>query len=162
MTDIKTPTELRDQARELERAAFDSFERCDTDGFLSQWGFRLSADRLRLQAKIVEDGGTALFRTLFRLDGTFQPAVEINARYGMRWMVLDQDGVRTGQYLPWAPVRRDTLAKHGFVEGTARFPAMAKIKGHDMMSCGACSVKTVLHHEPPVEVITADRWLDPQ
>jgi hypothetical protein len=162
MTDTKTPTDLRDEARKLEREAFDSFERCDTDGALSQWGLRLSADRLRLQAKIVEEGGTAPFRTLFRLDGTFQPAVEIEGKWGWRWMVLDQDGVRTGQYLPWAPVRRDTLAKHGFVEGIARFPAKAAIRGKDMISCSEVAVKTVLHHEPPVEVITADRWLDPQ
>ena len=61
--------ELRSEAAKREQSAADSFDRCDTDGFLSQWASGLTARELRLQAEIEEADGLAEFRGLFDKDG---------------------------------------------------------------------------------------------
>jgi hypothetical protein len=154
-----TPDELRAQARQHDQDAYDSFERCDTDGALSQWASGINAQRLRLQADIVERGGVSCFLTLFTLDGRFQPAKPIETRYGWRWMLLDDEGKRTGEFLPYLPARRDTLAKRGYLEGHAYFPAKADcVGGKSITSVSVVSVKTVADHIAPTEIDNTDRW----
>ena len=40
---MKTAQEYRNEAAELHNRVEESFERCDTDGFLSQWANGISA-----------------------------------------------------------------------------------------------------------------------
>ena len=157
---MKTADELRAEARQHDENARESFERCDTDGALSQWCSGLSAQKARLEADLIDKGGVAEFLTLFDLEGNYQPAVRIDARYGPRWMLLDADGKRTGEYLPFFPARRDTLAKRGYVEGYAIFPAKADYKDGPggLVGVRVVTVKRVPHHAEPVEVVTTDRW----
>lgn len=112
----------RQQAVECRRRAAESFERCDTDGFLSQWANEVGAKRHELDALIVEQGGTYLFRgtRLVRLDGTPTDARMVETRYGARWR-LDS----TDEWLPVHPKRADTLGKRGYREVTVeeRHPA---------------------------------------
>ena len=161
----KTPDEIREMARASRRESIASFERSDTDGFLSQWASDIMSSVLYLEADIVENGGMAKFLALFDLDGNFVPAREIQTRYGTRWMVLDSDGKSTGEFLPYLPARRDTLAKRGFVEGFVLRPAYAGTAGSGRGLSGACSVHAVAipetkPHEPPASVVTPDRWAD--
>ena len=160
MTTTPTAAELRAEASQREQDARDSFERCDTDGALSQWASGIGAQRLRLQADIVDQGGVARFLTLFTLDGRFQPAKAIQTRYGMRWMILDENGNRTGDFAPYLPKRRDTLAKRGYLEGYAYFPAKADYREGrgGLVTVSVVTVKTVPEHEHPVEIETVDRW----
>lgn len=157
---MKTADELRAEASQHEQDARDSFERCDTDGALSQWASGLSAQRKRVEADLIEAGGVSEFLTLFDLEGNYQPAVAIESRYGLRWMLLDADGNRTGEFLPWLPKRRDTLAKRGYVEGYAMFPAKADfVEGRGGLVGVSVRVrKACAHHALPVEVVTVDRW----
>jgi hypothetical protein len=60
--------ELRQKAAELETRRNESFERCDTDGFVSQWASGLRAEELRTQAEIEENGGKATFWGLYEGD----------------------------------------------------------------------------------------------
>lgn len=163
MTD--TSTQLREQARQHDRDAHDSFERCDTDGFLSQWASGLNAQKLRRQADITDNGGVAAFLTLFTTSGEWVPSKEISTRYGTRWMLLDANGKSTGVFLTWHPARRDTLAKHGYVEGYGLWPARAVIYGtgtgmSGAASCMVITVRSVPDHEPPTTIETVDRWAD--
>lgn len=164
MTTItKTAEQLRLEAAAHDAEAIGSFERCDTDGALSQWSSTLSAQKARLQAEIVDAGGVAQFPALFTIDGEYVPAKRIEGNWGPRWMVLDADGVRTEVYLPYFPARRSTLAKHGYCEGFVLRPAAAGF------SEGRGGLVTVYAHKyptdggwvVPVSIVTADRWLDP-
>lgn len=157
---MKTSAELRAEAARHDQEAHDSFERCDTDGALSQWASGLSAQKARLEADLIDKGGVSEFLTLFDLEGHYQPAVPINSRYGMRWMLLDAKGERTGEYLPYHPARRETLAKRGYVEGYAVFPAKADYRdgGTGLTGVSVRVVKRVPHYAEPVEVVTTDRW----
>ena len=59
-----TPETLRAKAAQHAQDREGSFDRCDTDGYLSQWASGLSADLCRLQATLAEQNGTAAFRFL--------------------------------------------------------------------------------------------------
>src|SRR5690606_26317917 len=61
----KKAEELREMARGRDREAADSFDRCDTDGALSQWASGINAQKYRLQADIAENGGMWEFPALF-------------------------------------------------------------------------------------------------
>ena len=47
--------ELRQQAKEAHQRSIDPFERCDTDGFLSQWASDCSARLLLEEADLAEN-----------------------------------------------------------------------------------------------------------
>lgn len=104
--------------------AQESYERSDTDGFLSQWASGMNAQLHDRQAEIAQAGGVWTFsRTrLVTLDGQETDAREVQTRYGSKWR-LDS----TDQWLAVRPARESTLAKHGYreVEETEVAPAKA-------------------------------------
>lgn len=141
MNETSTATDLRNQAAAHEQAAQDSFDRCDTDGFLSQWAHGLSAEKARRQAEIVEAGGVAEFAALYDLSGNRVPAKLIRVAdkfkgYGTRsvWMLLDPANPK-GKALGFVnrpaggPRSHANLRAKGYVEGTEMAPAMADIVG---------------------------------
>jgi len=108
----KTAAELRSEAERHDRNAEESFERCDTDGFLSQWASGLTASKKRLQADIEDNGGLAEFLTLFDLDGRWVPCKMIRTQYGTRWALLDPvTGKFTGEFRACVPKRRSTTGR---------------------------------------------------
>ena len=155
--------ELREQAAESDRKAAESWERSDTDGFLSQWAHGITADMHRRNAELLEAGGRARFPALFTTSGDWVPARRIEGTYGPRWQVLTETGRPTGTFLAYRPKRRDTLAKHGYVEGIVERPAVAAILGSGRglsgaASCYVADVPTDQNHDRPLAIITADRW----
>lgn len=167
-----TPTEYREKAAEADRAAAESFDRCDTDGFLSQWANTITAQQHRLNADIVEQGGRSAFPALFDLDGNLVAAKFIPTRYGTAWGLLasdDPDAAITG----WVnrskaqdPARRAaTLAQKGYTEGTVLAFARAKVCGSGTGLAGAANayvaaVRTDGGFSRDVEIITRDANTD--
>src|SRR6476661_4026520 len=137
-----TADEHRAAAQAADQAAYDSFERCDTDGFLSQWASGLNAQKHRLQAEIEDNGGKWEFPALFDLDGNLVPAKLISTRYGMSWALLDPANPE-GSFLGFfndsqaakGARRLATDRRKGYTIGTVRVPAVA-----DMHGANACSV----------------------
>lgn len=62
-------TEERRLAAEAESARQESYERSDTDGFVSQWASGLTAQKHRLQAELAESGGKTEASALFDTNG---------------------------------------------------------------------------------------------
>lgn len=60
---------LREDARRSRDRAEESFQRCDTDGFLSQWANQIGAQKNDAQIRILENGGYARFRVLCDAEG---------------------------------------------------------------------------------------------
>jgi hypothetical protein len=146
---VTTPTALRAQAADHDRAAHESFERCDTDGFMSQWAHGLSAEQKRLQADIEEDGGRATFLALFDTDGELVPAKWIETRYGLSWALLESDDPRS-RFIGWfnpskasdaKEARRRDAAK-GFYVGYVKAPARAELRGGNACTVRAVPVRT--------------------
>ena len=111
--EIKTADYHREQATACLQRSHDSFERCDTDGFLTQWAAQVTAQQHNLAAKIAENGGVWEFesRRLETLDGAKVEARICQTKYGFRWRIDATD-----EWLPVAPKREQTLAKRGYRE----------------------------------------------
>lgn len=145
--DTMTPQEHLDAAAAAEKSAYDSFERCDTDGFLSQWASGLSAQKHRMAAQVAADGGRAWFAALNDLEtGVRVPAKLIEGRYGMCWaLVVPGTTEFTGEFISAFPRREATMAEKGYSEGWEWAPALATFKGRGTGLSGsawACVVRT--------------------
>lgn len=88
----KTPAQWREEARRAREERAASWERCDTDGFLSQWASGVMADRYDHLAEIAENGGTIETVALFDLEGRYIDARHVEGRYGWVWVWDDAEG----------------------------------------------------------------------
>lgn len=122
--------ELRAEAAQMDAKAEESFQRCDTDGFLSQWALGIGAQKNRLQAGIEEAGGVSEFAALFDVEtGERVAAKLIDGRFGLCWALCDEAGEFIGEFVKAFPKRETTMAKKGFREGHEMAPARAVIRG---------------------------------
>jgi hypothetical protein len=139
--------ELLASAQRHVQERHDSFERCDSDGFISQWASGLSADRDRLQVQILKNGGHAEFWVLvdadgnviadrvhwfqnqysFAWQGSWKLPPEAEAKYGRRWIPFG-DNSRIQKALKLHEEKR-------------WFPAVAKIVGEGKGLSGAASCR---------------------
>ena len=130
----QTAEALREEAARLDRAVDESFQRCDTDGFLSQWALGLNAEKCRMQAKIEEHGGVWDFPALFDLEGNRVRArlirvyCKFSHDYKSVWMLLDSND-QSKALVTAFPKRKSTMEKKGFREGREMAPAKATIQG---------------------------------
>lgn len=144
---------LREQAAQHERDRQDSWERSDTDGFLSQWASGLNAQLDRRKADILDADGMSTFRGLFdRETGQRVRAriIEVADRYSFvegatkpLWLVLDSND----EAVYWLPAykgdsKRSKLWKLGFEERDEEAPAAAKIAGRGRGLSGSAWVTT--------------------
>lgn len=144
---------LRVSADRSNRSAEESFQRSDTDGFLSQWASNIGADKDRRNADILENGGCAQFPVLCDAEGN----VVANRVYlfanqhapwqgpNRRWRLSDELAAKLGR--KWIPVTgyrgksriQTTLSLH---EESRWFPAYAKLTvpaGSKSTGLGGCA-----------------------
>ena len=144
---MTTPAELRAQAAENDRRAQESWERSDTDGFLSQWASGITARLQRRQAEILENGGKADFPALFDAEtGELVPAKLVETRYGLAWGILADDNPRS-RFVAWfnessarkGATRLRNDRRKGYTVGRVLAPAKAEIMGSGTGLAGAAS-----------------------
>lgn len=82
----KTAEQLLEEAAGLDRKVQESWERSDTDGFLTQWALDLGAQKLRAQAEIVANGGMGTFIGLYEGDRRVIAKRIQQPRYGAPWL----------------------------------------------------------------------------
>jgi hypothetical protein len=142
-----TPGELRERAAAHDRSAHESFERCDTDGFASQWASGIMGDVDRLAAKIAEDNGYHRFPALFDRNGTLVDAWEVNGKFGWVWKVSSPDGsvswFNESHAQDWRK-RIKANARKGYFVGSVLLPARATTGGGSGTGLsGACNVRAI-------------------
>lgn len=149
---ITKAEELRAEAAACDRKAQESFDRCDTDGFLSQWADGITAQQKRLQADIEENGGVWEFPALFDLEGNRVRAklAHIYSKFAYcevaMWVFRDKNDHPVGKkFIPAFPKRESTMAKKGYREGMEQAPARARVcgNGHGLAGCASCYVAAV-------------------
>lgn len=135
---MDTPAEqvarLREEASNHDRNAWESFERCDTDGFLSQWASGINARQARMKADLIERGGKMYLVGPVTQDGEATTHRQVDTRFGRRWIVLP-DGDPDGDALNWLnaeAVRMQTIRKHGFTLGVYRTEATVRVAGREI------------------------------
>lgn len=154
-TDQQTRANLNEAARHLaeaaqhEQNAADSWERSDTDGFVSQWASGVLAREARLNAELAAAGGVAEFPALFDLDGNLVAAklVQLDDRYRpgwkiSKWIVLADDDPNSSavKWITAFPVRKSTMTRKGYTEGYVKAPARVATGGSGRGLSGALSV----------------------
>lgn len=113
---------------EYRAAREESFDRCDTDGFLSQWANGISANVADLQGDIDAHDGRAIFNGLYAGDVRVA-AREVEGRFGLSWLLRDDEARKYGRkFVPCG--RRSRIQKElGLAERRELAPAHATIKG---------------------------------
>lgn len=148
---LELAAKYRAEARGNHQRAYDSFERCDTDGYLSQWASGVMANRYEDAAKILEDGGCAEFVALFDLEGNLVPAKYAETRFGYAWALLevneDESIQRIVGWFNESKARNEETArrnneKKGYRLGRVRAACFLNLKnGHVVRTDGEFSSK---------------------
>lgn len=88
----KTAEQWEEMARQCRLTSQDSWERADTDGYLSQWANDQMASRYLHNAEHARNGGVMEIHALFK-DGEIVPgARNVQGRYGWTWVHDDENG----------------------------------------------------------------------
>lgn len=85
----------REESRRCDNDRNESWERSDSDGFLSQWASGVMAGRYLFCAKLAEEGHAWEFDALFDLEGNLVAAREVESKYGRSWAILASDDPRS-------------------------------------------------------------------
>jgi hypothetical protein len=133
----KTAVEWRESAAANRKEKNDSFERCDTDGFLSQWASGICGRRDEYAAQLAEQGGVSDFPVLLDSGGNvvaidYTPAgYSASAGYYVKsaWKVLRKyRKCLCRGFIPMGEKSR-IQKKLGLREGRAILPAKADVVG---------------------------------
>lgn len=88
----KTAAQWRAMAKDSRQSSADSWERSDTDGFLSQWASDTMARRYEHCAQVAEQDGMMLQVALFKDGELVKGARNVKGRYGYTWVFDGEDG----------------------------------------------------------------------
>lgn len=140
-----TADDFRAQAARSKQASYESFERCDTDGFLSQWANDIGA-RLDLEkAEILDAGGVSRFVGLYTIDGERVPAKVVHSKINYQpvtsWLLRADAAAKYGRrYIPYNPRKPGRIQKAlGLCHRYETAPAWASIMGSGKGLSGCAS-----------------------
>lgn len=139
----KNAAQWREYAQSLSRSSAESFERSDTDGYLSQWALDRSADLAMKKARLAENKGLTVTDALFDLDGNLISTHRGWGEYGPWWKLTPEAAERMGRTFisPSQAMdpkrRRENNRKKGVTVGMVKVPGQAKTVGQDMISLRA-------------------------
>ena len=88
----RTAEHWRTIARESQVANAESFDRCDSDGFLSQWAHQQMQLRYLDMARVADNGGTIETHAVFDLDGNLVTMDRREGDYGPYWFIPQNEG----------------------------------------------------------------------
>ena len=128
--------ELHRESNAALRRQEESWERSDTDGFLSQWANGMTASLNREKINLLRNGGYAQFPVLVHNGEVIStnivtfPHPKFEWQTVQRWR-LNDEAMHLAEGRRFIPVgKRSTIQrKFGFVEDTRWFPAVARIMG---------------------------------
>lgn len=94
--DNLTAEEHKTLAAKHIQAAQDSFDRCDTDGFLSQWANGITGNLHQAKARLAANGGKSVFKGLYAGDRRLEARIT-ETKFGMVWIVSQEEVARVGR-----------------------------------------------------------------
>ena len=103
--------QLRAEAAEGYQRAAESFERCDTDGWLSQWCHTLMADLRSRQADLIDAGKQARFIGLYLGDRRVAAKL-VKTKYGGCWRLREDEQKWVRRV--WVPYGPTSLVQRRF------------------------------------------------
>lgn len=140
---IAKADKLDQEGREARQRSIDSFDRCDTDGFLSQWANDMTSSLNSRKAEILRAGGCAQFRVLVNRDGLVVadqehefPHAKFDWVTVSKWRLCDAEADKAGRR--WIPTGEKSRVQKqlGLQEDMEWGPAYAKITTGSRKSTG--------------------------
>ena len=141
-----TPAEWEEMAQQFEaesRASAErsreSFERCDTDGFLSQWASDVTAQLNRQRAAWARNFGMDTVAALFDLNGAVISTHQGDGQWGPYWVLTDEAAARFGRrFVNTSKARKDATrvannAKKGFSVGRVQVRGTVQTRGESVI-----------------------------
>lgn len=125
MNNLRTADEYRAAAASARKAEAESWERSDTDGFLSQWASSQMARRYDHLASVAENGGRMQHLTLF-LNGELASTNQKSGDYGLYWVLNDGAAEKFGKRFFNSSKAKNGVARdkaRGFTYGYIEAPA---------------------------------------
>lgn len=148
------PAALREMAAASRQRSRESFERCDTDGFLSQWASDITAQQLERQAFIAEAGGKALFTGLYQGDrrvAAKQHTMMYMGNTRTSWMLRNDEAEKFGRRFVPVGSKSRIQKQLGLVERAELAPAVATLGGSGTGLSGCASAFVTVKR-------TGDQW----
>lgn len=124
----------KDRSKQYAKDRAESFERCDTDGFLTQWADGISSHKEQIASTILSHGGLDFFPGLYTMDGQRVRARMRDGEFGTYWQCEDEHGRATGVFFPDSRGPNTRLAKAGLIVVAEWVPAEACVRsvGHGL------------------------------
>jgi hypothetical protein len=140
----KTADDYRAESAKFFAARESSWDRCDTDGFVSQWASGLTAHKYLLSAQLADANGATDVRALFDLDGNLVPSIHGWGQYGEYFIVLDNEERGCRRFFNPSGARNEATAiknnaAKGFYVGRAMVPGKVEIVGGGTGLSGAAN-----------------------
>lgn len=88
----KTAEQWRAKSRASHQRSAESFDRSDTDGFMSQWAADMAGMEYSRCADLAERNSLWEFTAVFDLDGNLLDARRVKGTYGESWLITTADG----------------------------------------------------------------------
>jgi len=151
---MRTAEEYRELAKDCLRKEEESWERCGTDGFVSQFCNNLNSQLYNLKADLLEDDCKSEFWGLY--DGTRRVAammVHCNTPYGrkLNWVLDEKESEKYGRKFVPVGARSRVQKKLGLRECRETASAWAKIEGTGTGISGLASCYVTTYR-------TGDKW----
>ena len=126
-------------------ASYESFQRCDTDGFMSQWAHDVMAQVHLDKAKDIENGNMAMFGGLYDGDRRVMAKI-IDTKFGASWLLSDEEAAKYGR--KFVPVGTNSRVQKqlGLSERDEMAPAWVTTGGASITS-----VRSIIFR-------TGDKW----
>lgn len=151
------PAALRQMAADAHRRSEESFQRCDTDGFLSQWASDITGRQYSMQAEIAEAGGRAPFSGLYDGDRRVAARLIEQPKFNAPWITIYVWRLRADEAATYGrrfvPSGRNSRVQRqlGLCERRELAPAMAAIGGRGKGLSGCASAYVCAER-------TGDEW----
>ena len=146
-------SKYREAANAAYEAEFESFDRCDTDGCVSQFAHNLMGRLNDTLARLEEDGKVSKFIGLYEGDRRVKAKMGYG-QYGSYWLLHDDEerliASRGKRFLPTGS-RSRVLKNLGLFEREELAPAWATLDSNGTGLGGLASCKVVVYR-------TGDKW----
>jgi|DEB19_MinimDraft_3_1074340.scaffolds.fasta_scaffold39877_2 hypothetical protein len=128
-----TAEQYRALAKEAYERRIESFDRCDTDGFLSQWAQQIVESQYEKLAWLADNDFKYTFETLVDMDGNLVPCREIETKFGFAYGVYGsfQDAQNCGEIIKWVGITHRAAKNKGYAIALVRSEATVEVgKGY--------------------------------
>jgi len=139
-----TAEDWRAKATESVKRRQESWERSDTDGFMSQWASDMMAQEYRLCADLAEAGGLMETTALFDAEtGELASTHLHDGQYGLSWVLNDRAAEKAGKRFvseskaATTEKRHAAMVKKGFTVGLVRVKGYVAQRGANVTSVRA-------------------------